>query len=102
MPSLGRAMPNVGHMWMSSWSGAEQGHCLSQCKAVNPKQPWQRQKAEPKPKAENKAKETLASAPKPKLQKPAIKSKGRKPAASSAIAAQSNTDAMAKASRKTS
>ena len=40
--SLGRAMPNVRHMWMSSWSGAEQGHCLSQCKAVNPKQPWQK------------------------------------------------------------
>lgn len=69
---------------------------------VNPKPQWQRQKAEPKPEAENKAKETLASAPKPRLQKPAIKSKGRKPAASSAIAAQSNTDAMAKASRKTS
>ena len=37
---------------------------------VNPKQPWQRQKAEPKPEAENKAKETLASAPKPRLRNP--------------------------------
>lgn len=100
--SLGGALPNTRQMWMRSWSGAEQGHFLSQCKAVNLKQPWRRQKRSPNQGPKIRSKRRWLALPKPKLQKPAIKSKDRKPAASSAVAAQSNTDAMVKASRKTS